>query len=157
MSQGLNIELREVVPSDLAAIFAYQLDPEANRMAVANARSREDFESHWARSLSDPGVVVRAIVVEGVLVGHISCFVMDGHDSVGYWIDRAHWGKGIASSALGQFLDIVTNRPLHARAARSNLGSVRVLEKCGFTLIGYEWAEATERFPACEEALFVLD
>lgn len=151
------VELREVVPGDLPTIYAYQLDPEANRMAVTNPRTREGFDAHWARSLSDPGVIARAITADGELVGHIACFVMDGRDSVGYWIDRAHWGRGIASAALGRFLGIVTKRPLHARAARSNAGSVRVLTKCGFVLTGYEWAEATERFPACEEAVFVLE
>lgn len=157
MRQGPTIELREVVPGDLQTIYAYQLDPEANRMAVTNPRTKEVFEAHWASSLSDPGVVARAITLDGKLVGHIACFVMDGRDSVGYWVDRAHWGKGIASAALERFLGIVTKRPLHARAARSNAGSVRVLTKCGFVLTGYEWAEATERFPACEEAVFVLE
>ena len=50
-----------------------------------------------------------------------------------------------------------SKRPLHARAARSNAGSIRVLEKCGFVLTGFEWSEETERFPACEEAIFVLE
>lgn len=151
------VSLRPVTPEDLSTIFAYQLEPESNRMAVTRPRDRETFTAHWNESLSDPKVVARAITVKGVLVGHIACFVMDGRDTVGYWIDRAHWGRGYATEALGQFLGIVTRRPLHARAARSNAGSVRVLEKCGFVLTGYEWSEETERFPACEEAIFVLD
>ncbi|MFI4871480.1 MAG: GNAT family N-acetyltransferase [Phycisphaerales bacterium JB061] len=151
-----SIKLREVVPGDLPTIYAYQLDPEANRMAVARPRSRDDFRSHWEQSLDDPKVVARVIVADGEVVGHISCFEMDGRENVGYWVDRAHWGKGIASRALALFLGVVERRPLHARAARSNAGSIRVLEKCGFVLTGYEWSEETERFPACEEAVFEL-
>ena len=151
------VSLRPVTPEDFPTIFAYQLDPEANRMAVTNPRTRENFESHWASSLSDPNVTARAITADGVLVGHIACFVLDGRDSIGYWVDRAHWGRGIATEALGQFLGVVTKRPLHARAARSNAGSIRVLEKCGFVLTGFEWSAETERFPACEEAIFVLE
>jgi RimJ/RimL family protein N-acetyltransferase len=37
---------------------------------------------------------------------------------------------------LLEFLDQVPLRPLHASAAKHNLGSLRVLEKCGFKLIG---------------------
>ena len=41
-------------------------------------------------------------------------------------------------------------------AATSNLGSIRVLEKCGFTLSGHE-TEFDERLgEKIEEALFVL-
>ncbi|MFI4893019.1 MAG: GNAT family N-acetyltransferase [Phycisphaerales bacterium JB058] len=156
MQQGDHIKLREVVPGDLPTIYAYQLDPEANRMAVAKPRSRDDFRSHWEQSLDDPKVVARVIVADGEVVGHISCFEMDGRENVGYWVDRAHWGKGIASRGLARFLGVVERRPLHARAARSNAGSIRVLEKCGFVLTGYEWSEETERFPACEEAVFEL-
>lgn len=156
MNQGLNIKLREVVPGDLPTIYAYQLDPEANRMAVVRPRSWDDFRSHWEQSLDDPKIVARVIVADGEVVGHISCFEVDGRENVGYWVDRAHWGKGIASRALALFLGVVSRRPLHARAARSNAGSIRVLEKCGFVLTGYEWSEETERFPACEEAVFEL-
>lgn len=156
MDSSCNIELRAVVLGDLPTIYAYQLDPEANRMAVARPRSWEDFRSHWEQSLDDPKIVARVIVADGEVVGHISCFEMDGRENVGYWIDRAHWGKGIASRGLALFLEVVSRRPLHARAARSNAGSIRVLEKCGFVLTGYEWSEETERFPACEEAVFEL-
>jgi RimJ/RimL family protein N-acetyltransferase len=30
----------------------------------------------------------------------------------------------------------VTDRPLHARVAKHNLGSLRVLAKCGFSIVG---------------------
>ena len=43
---------------------------------------------------------------------------MFGEREVSYWIDRAHWGKGIATEALKQFLALVTIRPLYARASR---------------------------------------
>lgn len=75
---------------------------------------------------------------------------------VGYWVDRACWGRGIASRALAMFLDEVIARPLHARVATTNLGSIRVLEKCGFVITGYEHSPATERYLECEEAILML-
>ena len=138
-------------------MFEYQLDPDANRMAVANPHDRATFNAHWQRVLGDPAVTTRAITADGELVGNIGCFKLDGLDSVGYWIKKEWWGRGIATRALSLLLEEIQTRPLYARASSSNVASVRVLEKCGFELLGYEWAEATERFPACEEAKFRLD
>ena len=36
--------------------------------------------------------------------------------------------------ALSQFLKIVTTRPLYAYVAKHNVGSIRVLERCCFTV-----------------------
>jgi RimJ/RimL family protein N-acetyltransferase len=52
-------------------------------------------------------------------------------------LERAYWGKGIATRALTPFLaQANTTRPIYARVARDNLGSRRILEKCGFQVIG---------------------
>jgi RimJ/RimL family protein N-acetyltransferase len=61
-----------------------------------------------------------------------------GQTEVTYWIERAAWGKGIATRALALLLELVTTRPLRARAASDNAGSLRVLQKCGFTAVGTE-------------------
>jgi RimJ/RimL family protein N-acetyltransferase len=66
------------------------------------------------------------------------CFERDGKREVGYWLGRAYWGRGIATAALAAVLREVSERPLYAYVVRSNVGSIRVLEKCGFTTIGSE-------------------
>ncbi len=66
----------------------------------------------------------------------------------GYWIGREYWGKGIASAALADFLDVVEDRPLHARVAKHNAGSIRVLEKCGFARCGENDEELVFRLDA---------
>ena len=53
---------------------------------------------------------------------------------VGYWIGKEHWGQGVATRALAAFLQFVTERPLRAHVAAHNVGSIRVLEKCGFSV-----------------------
>ena len=98
----------------------------------------------------------RAVFLDGQMVGYISCFPMDGEDHVGYWIDRAYWGMGIASRALHLLLGEVTKRPLVATAATSNGASLRVLQKCGFVVEEVRHAPATDRYPECEEAVLVL-
>ena len=94
--------------------------------------------------------------VDGQVVGYISCFPLDGGDHVGYWIDRAHWGRGVASRALEKLLREVAQRPLVAVAATGNGASIRVLQKCGFVIEEVRQSPASERYPACEEAVFML-
>jgi RimJ/RimL family protein N-acetyltransferase len=148
--------LRDVCATDLPTLFQHQLDPDANRMAVVNPRDAGAFNAHWAKILDDRSIVAKAIVADGILLGHISCFKLDGRDAVGYWIAREHWGRGIATRALALLLEQVPIRPLHARAARSNAASIRVLERCGFELTGYQVSPADDRFPECEEAVMLL-
>ena len=148
--------LRPVQPGDLPRMYAMQLDPEANRMAVTIPRTGEAFDSHWAKALADPGNTTRAVLVGEEMVGYISCFPMDGQDHVGYWIDRAYWGMGIASRALHLLLQEVTKRPLVATAATSNGASLRVLQKCGFVIEEVRLSPASERYPECEESVLVL-
>jgi len=152
-----SVQLRAVEAGDLPIFFAQQLDPEANRMAVVNPRDQEAFDDHWRKVLASTSSVTRTIVADGVVVGSVSCFSMEGLDSIGYWIGREYWGKGIASRAVALLLDEVPQRPLHARAARSNVASIRVLTKNGFVVTGYQHSPATERFPACEEAILILE
>ena len=150
------VRLRDVVDSDLATFFRHQLDPDANRMCVSNPRDAAAFAAHWAKVLADPTVVCKAILVDGVLVGRIGCFQMDGQTAVGYWTGKEHWGRGITTRALALLLELVPTRPLHARAARTNVASIRVLERCGFAVTGYRLSPADDHFPECEEALLVL-
>jgi RimJ/RimL family protein N-acetyltransferase len=137
-------------------MYELQLDPESNRMAFTIPRTREAFDLHWAKVLDDPGNTARAVLLDGQVVGYISCFPMDGQDHVGYWIDRAWWGRGIASRALHLLLQEVGKRPLVATAATGNGASLRVLQKCGFAVEEVRLSPASERYPECEEAVLVL-
>jgi RimJ/RimL family protein N-acetyltransferase len=156
MSIDQSVRLRPVEAGDLARLYDLQLDPESNRMAVTIPRTREAFDAHWAKALDDTGITARVIFLGAAVVGFISCFPRDGADHVGYWIDRAHWGMGIASRALHLLLREVAKRPLFATAATSNGASLRVLQKCGFVVERVHLAPATERHPECEEAVLVL-
>jgi RimJ/RimL family protein N-acetyltransferase len=126
------VRLRDVREEDLPIFFEHQKDPEANRMASFDARDLAPFMAHWAKILRDGTVVVRTIEAEGRVVGNIGSWEHDGERDVGYWIGREEWGKGVATAALSAFLDELDTRPLHAHVATHNLGSIRVLEKCGF-------------------------
>lgn len=129
------ILLREVTDADLATLFEQQLDPVACQMAAFPARDRQAFMAHWAKIMSDPTMLARAILLDGQVAGNIGSWDQAGEREVGYWIGREYWGKGIASTALAIFLHHEPTRPLHAFVAKHNRASRRVLEKNGFTVI----------------------
>jgi RimJ/RimL family protein N-acetyltransferase len=141
--------LRDVRADDLDAFFEHQREPEANEMAIFPAREREAFDAHWRKILADDSVIKKTIVHEGEVAGNLGSWEQDGRRLVGYWIGREFWGKGLATRALAEFVDLVSDRPLHAWVATSNVGSIRVLEKCGFVQVG-------SRTTDVEELLFEL-
>lgn len=149
--------LRPTGPGDLPALYEIQTDPESNEMAGTKPRTREAFFAAWERNFADPEINSRVIEIDGVIVGSIARFQVERHDCIGYWIAREHWGKGIASRALAQFLIEEGRRPLHATTASTNAPSQHILRKCGFRLAGHSMGEETERFTAREIAEFVLE
>ena len=154
------IKLRDVREEDVAIFFEQQLDPVANRMAaftVEDPADRLAFEDHWRRILADSAITIKTIMADGAVVGHIERFERFGLPEISYWLGREFWGKGIATQALASFLDEVKERPLFARAAKDNLASRRVLEKCGFLIGGEDKAFANARGSAVEEFIFILD
>ncbi len=128
------VRLRDIEPDDLPIFYEQQLDADATRMAAFPARDRAAFDAHWAKILGNPAMVKQTILVDGQVAGNIGSWPQDAVRLVGYWIGKEHWGKGVATRALAAFLHLVTERPLHAHVAKHNVGSIRVLEKCGFSL-----------------------
>lgn len=128
--------LRDVTHDDLPMFFDHQRDREACAMAAFPARGWDGFLAHWHKILADESVATRAILLDGEVVGNVVSFDQGGEREVGYWIGRAHWGKGVATGALTAFLRIEEQRPLTAHVAKRNVASRRVLEKCGFTVRG---------------------
>ena len=135
------VSLREPVEADVESFFRHQLEPEACRMAAFPSRDRAAFAAHWAKTAADPSVTRLTVLADGLPAGYVACFSRLGLREVCYWLGKEFWGQGIASMALAMFLDRVQERPLHARVAKSNRGSLRVVEKCGFVVVG------EDRFP----------
>ena len=127
--------LRDVTEDDLPVFFEHQNDPEAIRMAVWPPRDRDAFFDHWRRILRDDELIAKTIVSGDEVAGNIGSFERDGKRYVGYWVGREFWGQGLATKALAELVAEL-DRPLYAEVAATNIGSVRVLEKCGFTVVG---------------------
>ena len=153
------ITLRAVEPSDLDEFFSHQLDPSANHMAAFSAKNPSDrgvFDHHWQNILNDPTVTVRTIVADGDVVGSILAYRDGEVPEISYWIDKARWGQGITTAAVGLFLEEFTDRPLRARAVIDNTNSIRILERYGFTKVGETQGFANARGAVVRELVLEL-
>ncbi len=156
-----DILLREVTEDDLVIFFEQQQDPAANWMAAFTAKDPTDwaaFAAKWAKILGDGTDTAKTIVYGGRVAGHVLSFVApwSGQREVSYWVGRDHWGRGVATKALSAFVGGLAGRPLYARAAADNMASIRVLEKCGFVLIGRDRGFADARGAEIEEVVLEL-
>ena len=156
-----DIVLRDVMMSDLPIFFDQQRDPEANWMAAFTTRdpaNRDAFMAHWHKILSNEDNTIQTILFNGQVAGSVSSYIdEDGQLEVTYWIGKPYWGNGIATRALLTLIEHIKVRPLYARAAKDNIGSLRVLEKCGFTITGEGKGFANARGEEVEEFLLRLD
>lgn len=116
------LNLRDTFP------YPYTLNDAHDWIALANIRPVTHF----------------AITVDEKAVGGIGLKPLDGNHSksaeIGYWLGRAHWGKGIATSALKLMTEYTFANfdlcRLFALVYEWNPASARVLEKAGYIYEG---------------------
>lgn len=135
----MRITLRPLADGDLDELFIWESDARAVEMAAftrANPSDRSAFDAHYERVRGEPSNTVLAIEDDGEFVGTMGSYTMEGEREVTYWIAPSRWGEGLASRALGAFLEIETTRPLYGRVAEHNAASAKVLARAGFVEVG---------------------
>lgn len=144
--QGERVLIRAWQQGDIPALLEHGNDPEVARNMVdafPHPYGQQDAEN-WLQ------VVAKApfldchfgIEFEGEAVGGVGYTpagdVARRCAEIGYWIGQAHWGKGIATEALGLLTDHVFAHTdivrLRGTVFEWNPASARVLEKCGYEL-----------------------
>jgi [ribosomal protein S5]-alanine N-acetyltransferase len=148
---------------------APEIPPIANDFLVARWMARR-FPYPYTQEDADRWVVLAssdarrrhfAIVVDGILAGGAGVDPFAGERTgtaiFGYWLGRAHWGRGIGTDAAQTLSDHALQsgglRRLEAHVFTQNVASVRVLEKCGFALEGTLRALYVDRNGAVCDAL----
>ncbi|MDJ0752908.1 MAG: GNAT family N-acetyltransferase [Ardenticatenaceae bacterium] len=159
MSTKSNIQLRNIQQEDLQIFFDHQQDQEALSMAAFTAKEPHNwtaFQEHWNKIMADQSIVIKTIVNKGQIAGYVLSHSWFGEPEITYWIGREFWGKGVATAGLHQFLEIYNTRPLFARVAHDNSGSIKVLQKCGFQKTGEDRGFANARQQEIVEFIFAL-
>ena len=154
------ITLRTFADSDLDALFLWESDPRAVRMAAftrGDPSDRSAFDAHYERVRGEPSNTLLAIDDDGEFVGTVGSYTMEGKREVTYWIAPARWGQGIASEALRVFLAIESTRPLFGRVASHNAASAKVLARAGFVEVGSDTGFAAGVGAEVVERIYRLD
>ena len=154
------MQIRPTIIADLDTLFAFQLDEEASRMAAFMAENwtdRDAYIAKWTRLITEGKVYAYVIIVNDEIVGTVGSWQMGDEWQITYWVDKPYWGRGIATAALKEFLKLFTPRPLYGRAAFDNMGSITVMEKCGFRHVGNDMHYSHARREEIEEMIFKLD
>jgi len=154
------LHLRKMIDSDLDVLFEYERDPEAVNMAAFTAKDPNDriaYDKHWEKIRNTESVIIRTIIDDDTVVGSIIKWENQDKSEVSYWVGKEFWGRGIATWALLQMIDMLAARPLFARVAKDNVGSIRVLTKCGFVIAGLERGFANARAEEIDEYLMTLE
>ncbi|WP_141582698.1 GNAT family N-acetyltransferase [Actinomadura sp. WMMA1423] len=151
-ARRLGVRLRAVRMGDaepLAALYRENRDylrpwePERGEayFSVGGQRDnlRELVEAHaagemWPAVVLVGGEIAGRVTLNNILRGPLqSCFV-------GYWVARAHTGRGVATEAVRQALDVAFGdlrlHRVEAFTRVDNVASQRVLERNGFTPVG---------------------
>ncbi|MET0813031.1 MAG: GNAT family N-acetyltransferase [Microbacterium sp.] len=154
-----HIELRDIDDDDLDAVFEMMRDAEAIALASFTPDDPDDraaFDAWAARNRAADDVLYLIVTENGGFAGSIAAFTLDGDREVTYWLARHAWGRGIATEALRLLISREPERPLFARVAAHNAGSIAVLEKNGFTEVSRDVAFAPGLGQDTEEIVYVL-
>ncbi|MFJ7935977.1 GNAT family N-acetyltransferase [Sporosarcina sp. NPDC096371] len=87
----------------------------------------------------------------GKVIGAAGFNVIDSVNTIEliYHYSKKSWGKGFATEAAAACLEIARNhgevQVITASASPENKGSLKVLEKIGFTFIGMKWFDDTQQ------------
>lgn len=156
-----DLQLREVVDSDIATFFAQQNGLAGRHMAAfvrSESADPSKFREHWQRIRADPTVRIRTIEWDGRVAGSVLSYESEGQAEVSYWLGQEFWGRGLATAALARFLvEGDARRPMLARVAADNDASLHVLEKNGFVRIERSQGFAEARGAEIDEWTLRLD
>jgi len=135
------VELRDFNERDVVDLVTILNDENVTRYLSTKIPSPYTSEDAmwWVEEGSKTGII-KAISIHDQLVGCIGVtpgeFEYERSGEVGYWLARQHWGKGIASQALSQLVDLVfSSTPLirlYATVFSGNVASQKLLLKSGF-------------------------
>ena len=158
----LPLTLKPLAEADFGALYHVQNDDEAAWVAGGGAhRDRDAFTQRMANIVKGDQMqcAMQVMWAQGTIAGYLAHFIRDGKNrEVSLWLDRAVWGKGLATRAMHMFLsglpDQIKAEPIFARVVDGNDASARVMEKNGFFNVGRDKFYSDIRSCEVSETLF---
>lgn len=142
----MNIVIRPFKFTDVTEdYFDWMNDREVTRFlgAAGKSQSMTSLYSYVSKVLTDIDTLFYAVEADGRHVGNLKLVIQREHGKgiISIMIgDRSLWGKGVASEAVRQAVELAFNvlglRKLEAGMLQPNIGSFRVFQKNGFAVDG---------------------
>ena len=138
------IKLRDFHKRDIASLATHANNLNVSRYLTSRMPSpyTEDDAKWWVQTGCREQGLNLAIDLKGECIGVVG--VRFGKSEfrysaeIGYWLAEAFWGKGIATTAVSKMTEMIFSEKniirLYAPVFSPNKPSMRVLEKCGYTL-----------------------
>ena len=144
--------LRKLKKEDAEAMFNnWDNDPEVAKYTLwtahKNVEETKKLINMWLEEEKEGQVIRFVITLKGndEPIGSIdTVHFIDGVPEIGYCLSRKYWNKGYMSEACKAFTNYLFEqgyKKVLIRADKRNIGSLRVIEKCGFTFIHEEFIE----------------
>lgn len=140
---AMPVELRTRTAETVSIYFKKANTPAIRAVLPQKAKTLEEALADFAQTqLPDAASYGRTIYADGKYIGDIWCYCIDKNEEPGAMVSYCvfepdYYGKGIATEALRLFIaEIVPKfnlKTLGAFTFASNIASIRVLEKNGFT------------------------
>lgn len=147
--------LRLLQTSDIIYLEKLESDPEVKRYFPDGARDREKtqamiekFITYYYQEKGLPCFVLFDLE-SGEFIGRAGFGLAEsGETEVGYVLHKEFWGKGYATEAVSVLLEYAKEHInidyIIAYADTGNIGSTRVMEKCGMVYYKTDIAKGTE-------------
>ena len=144
--------LRKLRKDDAEAMYKnWDNDPEVAKytlwVASKSIKETKKLIDMWLKEEKE-NKVIRFIITEkgkDEPIGSIDTFeFVNGYPEIGYCLSRKYWNKGYMSEACNAFINYLFTlgyKKVLIRADTRNIGSLKVIEKCGFTFTHEEYVE----------------
>ena len=147
-----HLRLRPVREADAEALFEFTSDPEFSRYMTWAPHTDVEVTREWTRhcatvlaagsaivwAMEHAGNVIGCVGLHGI-VWQVRALRLDRAE-LGYWLGRPYWGRGFATEAATAVtawaFDTLGVHKVKVQCFEPNVGSQRVIEKCGFRFIG---------------------
>lgn len=141
--------LRKIVMEDVDDIFEYASIPEVAEFVIWSPHKTKDdsiqFVNLAEQEFLNKGMITWGIELksENKLIGSISIHhiqLIHSCAEIGYALHQKYWGKGLVTEAMKEILrfgfNVMNFNRLEAYCEEKNVGSWRVMEKCGMKYEG---------------------
>ena len=135
--------LRKLTIDDAQAMFeGWCSDPEVTKYLTFSPHDNVEVTKlvldNWIKQYEDPNTIRYGITLKssGLLIGCIDVVkYVDGNPEVGYCLSRKYWNNGYMTEAFSALLEYLFGKGFKKvvmAAIDNNIGSNRVIQKCGF-------------------------